>query len=415
MWNGSPRPRPDDDGGARSTLDPPAPVPVQERPARPKPFDKKIYILGLEGSGKFLAHSFLGFPRPPPITFLSKSPVAWRLWEHNNSPGITLMRYGHPVTRYGCALERLDRESRQTSAEPYDARRSSYKRHGRNSYISQLIVNTKANKTAAAIDQISHRLDRHSTILFLCDGMGVMDEVNRTVFPDPAERPNYILGVVPRTFMGPSSHFHLSLDELGSSFYTIIPRCLRPVREGSPEDLVQTAPSAAYLLRTLTRSPELMAVGLPFFDLLTMKLERLAVRAVIDPLTTLYDCANGELLYNDGARSMMRLLLEEISRVLLSLPELDGLQSASTRFDLVRLKRLTISILEQSSDQRSLMLRDVEEARKTDVDFINGYVVRRSKELNIPCPTNTAMINSVKGKLATIINRKVDHVPFDFG
>lgn len=413
MSNGSRRRPFDDHGGARSALDPPASL--QEGTARRKPFDKRIYILGLEAPGKFLAHSFLGFPRPPPITFLTQSREASRLWELNKSPGITLKRYGQHETRYGYALELLHDEARSQSAGPYDARRSSYKRQGGDSYISQLIVNTKANKALAAINQIRHRLDRHSTILFLCDGMGIMDEVNWTMFADPVERPNYILGVVPRTFVAHSSHLHLSLDELGSSFYSIVPRYLRPVREGWPEDVVQSAPSAAYLLRTLTRSSELLAVGLPFFDLLTMKLEKLAVRAVIDPLTTLYACTNGELLRNHRARSMTRLLLEEISQVLLSLPELDGLQSTSTRFDRVQLKSLTSSILFHSSNERSLMLRDVEAARKTDVDFINGYIVGRGRELGIPCPTNSAMIYSVKGKLATMINRVVDHVPFGVG
>ena len=42
------------------------------------------------------------------------------------------------------------------------------------------------------------------------------------------------------------------------------------------------------------------------------------------------------------------------------------------------------------------MLQDIIKGRPTEIDFLNGYIVRRGRELGIPTPVNEVMIHFVK-------------------
>jgi 2-dehydropantoate 2-reductase len=44
----------------------------------------------------------------------------------------------------------------------------------------------------------------------------------------------------------------------------------------------------------------------------------------------------------------------------------------------------------------SSMLQDVLKKRRTEIDFINGAIVRQGKALNIPTPVNETLTNLVK-------------------
>jgi 2-dehydropantoate 2-reductase len=42
------------------------------------------------------------------------------------------------------------------------------------------------------------------------------------------------------------------------------------------------------------------------------------------------------------------------------------------------------------------MLQDVLHKKKTEIDFINGVIVRQAQELSIPVPVNTAVLDLIK-------------------
>ena len=42
------------------------------------------------------------------------------------------------------------------------------------------------------------------------------------------------------------------------------------------------------------------------------------------------------------------------------------------------------------------MLQDVLKRKKTEIDFINGVIVRQGQSLNIPTPINTVLCDLVK-------------------
>lgn len=262
--------------------------------------------------------------------------------------------------------------------------------------IYNLIVSVKAPQTVKAIQRIAHRLTGGSTIMFLQNGMGILDEVNEQLFPDEEYRPTYVIGVVTH---GLYSNGPFSVEHAGEGTIALgaMPRILqnKPVEN---ETLGELAPSARYLMRTMTRTPVFVAIGYPPTGLLQQQLDKLAVNCIINPITAIIDCKNGALLSNMYFTRVIRLLLAEISIVIQSMPELKNVPNVKMRFDTLRLERIVFSIANKTAENHSSMLQDVKLGRQTEIDYINGYIIRRGEEMGIHCVMNYMLMHMVKGK-----------------
>ncbi|MBI2816011.1 MAG: 2-dehydropantoate 2-reductase [Acidobacteria bacterium] len=123
-------------------------------------------------------------------------------------------------------------------------------------------------------------------------------------------------------------------------------------------------------------------------DVKSVLWKKLAVSAVINPLTALLRVRNGELLahkevvlaFRDGVDDAAPEIVEEVSRVAAKLQI--ALPTPAELLEEVR------RVCHLTAANRSSMLRDVEEARRTEIDAINGAVVRAGRECGIPAPAN---------------------------
>lgn len=277
--------------------------------------------------------------------------------------------------------------------------------------IDHLIVTTKAHLTVTALLAVRHRLRPTSAVCLLQNGMGLIDQIDSIVFPDPATRPIYIQGIVSHganTPPGASPFFTLHAGR-GTIALTVLPRAEKP--ETALTSPIPHSPAARHLMRSLTRSPVLAAISLPHPEFLQQKLEKLAQNAVINPLTVLLDARNGALNYNFAITKVVRLLLAEISLVLRSLPELKGLPSLATRFAPDRLETLVVAIATKTANNVSSMLADVRNGRATEVKYINGYIVKRGEELGITCLCNYMVMQTVLGKSKMVGDEMRDVLP----
>lgn len=278
--------------------------------------------------------------------------------------------------------------------------------------IHHLIVSVKAPQTVRAIQSVAHRLAYGSSILFLQNGMGVVDEVNEKVFPDEKYRPTYIVGVVSHGLYERRPFSVVHAGE-GTIALGVLPRI--PVSDGIQlEPLNELSTSARYLMRTMTRTAVFVAVGFAPTDLLQQQLDKLAVSCIINPLTAILDCKNGALLCNFYFTRVIRLLLAEVSMVIKSLPELKNVPNVNMRFDTVRLERLVSSIANTTAENYSSMVQDFRSGRETEIDYINGYIVKRGEEMGIHCVMNYMLMHMVKGKNKTITQDKADLLPLAY-
>lgn len=424
--------------------------------------DRRVHVLGIGNVGTFVAHAIRGLPNPPPVTLLFPSWERLNAWR-DSPQRLAVVTEGDTETREGfdaeLAIPRLRFHGEEVGLAPGSqpsegaGEGAAQTLSGESTApISSLIVCSKATGVLQGLSALKHRLTRDSVVLFLQNGMGLVDAVSRHLFPDPATRPHYMLAINSHGLhSSPDAPFTTTHAGFGTLSLGILPHerdrdpnapyapraRLRPHttaaqhtpsppgtqdNDNDNDDVarptsasVPWTPNQRYLLRTLLRTPVLAATAFSPPDLLQMQLEKLAVNCILNPLTVLLDARNGAILYNYALTRAIRLLLAEISLVFRSLPELQYIPNLSARFDPGRLETLVVSVAQKTRDNVSSMLADARAGRQTEIDFINGWVVKRGEELGVRCVMNYLMVNLVKGKGQMIALELGEGVPFVAG
>jgi len=122
-------------------------------------------------------------------------------------------------------------------------------------------------------------------------------------------------------------------------------------------------------------------------DMPTRLWEKLAVNAAINPTTALARVENGALAGDPGA-GVATDAAREVARVA---------RSHGVDLPAERAIALTERVASETAANRSSMLQDIEGGRRTEVEAINGYVVRRAER---PVPVNETLARLVR--LATV-------------
>ena len=114
---------------------------------------------------------------------------------------------------------------------------------------------------------------------------------------------------------------------------------------------------------------------------------KLIVNAAINPLTAILRVKNGELLTNPDARELMGKLACEAALVAEKL----GIAIPFANPELA-----VAGVAKQTAENLSSMLQDVLRGTQTEVDVINGVVVRAGEEKSVPTPVNRVVWSLVK-------------------
>lgn len=114
---------------------------------------------------------------------------------------------------------------------------------------------------------------------------------------------------------------------------------------------------------------------------------KLIINVGINPITAITRLANGMVVESEECRSLMRAAVQEAFRVVkrkrIKLLYDDPIQKVE-------------SVCKATAANVSSMLQDVMGARRTEIDYINGAIVRQGKALAIQTPVNEALTGLVK-------------------
>ncbi|MFH1202336.1 MAG: 2-dehydropantoate 2-reductase [Candidatus Omnitrophota bacterium] len=119
---------------------------------------------------------------------------------------------------------------------------------------------------------------------------------------------------------------------------------------------------------------------------------KLIINAGINALTAITRLNNGRLIEFEGTRRILREAVAEAVRI-----------AKRKRIKLIYDDPLAKveSVCEATSANISSMLQDVLRKKRTEIDFINGVIVRQGQGLNIPTPINSILVDLVKTIEAT--------------
>jgi 2-dehydropantoate 2-reductase len=218
--------------------------------------------------------------------------------------------------------------------------------------------------------------------------MGQVDDLNESVFPDASTRPTYMFGIMRHGVYMKSPTEAILAGANGTASLGIV----------DSDDQESRRSQAEFLMDILLRAPSLHCERLQWADLLQAQLFKLAANCVLNPLTAILDVRNGCIKDNPDLWPLHGRLLEEISSVFQSLPELQGLPIDRNLFSVSSLESVVSDTIEKTAQNSSSMREDMRKGRATEIEYINGWILRRGRVLGINCETNACLTQLVLAK-----------------
>jgi 2-dehydropantoate 2-reductase len=114
---------------------------------------------------------------------------------------------------------------------------------------------------------------------------------------------------------------------------------------------------------------------------------KLIINVGINALTALARVHNGQLLNHEGTRAIMGMAVDEATQVAHAL---------GIRLLYDHPVEKVAGVCEATAGNISSMLQDVLKENKTEIEQINGAVVREARRLEIPTPVNETLVGLVK-------------------
>lgn len=113
---------------------------------------------------------------------------------------------------------------------------------------------------------------------------------------------------------------------------------------------------------------------------------KLAVNCVINPLTALKDCRNGDL--RDFPQEI-GAICHEVAAVM----QREGIHTSAENLLLY-----VNQVIESTADNISSMLQDIRAQRHTEIDYITGFLLNRARAHGLSVPENARLFEQVKRK-----------------
>jgi len=232
-----------------------------------------------------------------------------------------------------------------------------------------ILVTVKAWDTTAMLAAVAPRLARGGVIVSLQNGLGNLEAAVEAVGRDRV--------------LGGRVIFGAEMPAPGRVRVTV---CAAPVLVGAV-DPARRADAAHWAAR-------LAAAGVPAepTDALAAELwGKVLYNAALNPLGALLDVAYGALPADPDARVVMDAVIDEAFAV----ARADGVELRWDDADAYR-REFYQALVPPTAAHRSSMLQDLARGRPTEIDAINGWVVRRGSALGIPTPTNALLTRLIK-------------------
>jgi 2-dehydropantoate 2-reductase len=116
---------------------------------------------------------------------------------------------------------------------------------------------------------------------------------------------------------------------------------------------------------------------------------KLSINAVINPLSVIFECTNGELLSIPKAREYTSLLCHETASVLQKL----GLNTSAQQLINEAEQAMKVTFNNISS-----MRQDYQNGQQLEIEYFNQVLINKAKKLNIDLPVHQFIIQSVLKK-----------------
>ena len=227
-----------------------------------------------------------------------------------------------------------------------------------------IIICVKSYDTKEAVTRVKSLAGENTKVLTLQNGIGNIEIISEVIGPDK------VIGGVTNagaTLISPGRIRHAGRGEtVIGRIDGKIPVEMRSIREAFNKAGLETRISR---------------------DIKSLLWSKLIINAGINALTAVTRLNNGRLVEFEGTRKILRELVTEAVRV-----------AKRKRIKLIYDDPLAKveAVCEATATNVSSMLQDALRKKRTEIDFINGVIVRQGQESGIPVPANSMLVDLVK-------------------
>jgi 2-dehydropantoate 2-reductase len=225
-----------------------------------------------------------------------------------------------------------------------------------------LIFTVKACATERASEQVRHLVQPHTVLVSLQNGLGNIEALQEN------REPERVLAAV--TTSGATLYDEHTVTEHGVGTISL----------GSPAGNLALAEEVAALFNGAGLPAEACAEIWPVIW------RKLATNCAINPLTAMLDIENG-LLLDAPVRHLMGEVAFEVGQVA---------QALGVDIEPKELPRAVEEVCRLTEHNTSSMLQDTRADRGTEVDQLNGAVVRAAEKVGLKAPLNMALASLLR-------------------
>jgi 2-dehydropantoate 2-reductase len=227
--------------------------------------------------------------------------------------------------------------------------------------ISHLVITTKAYDVSEAVASIAHLLSEDSVVVLLVNGMGLAEQV-------AADWP----------------HLNIFCGTTTEGAYCLAPQHIQHTGRGQTRIGKQGEKKPP---PWFDQWSDAIDTCLWDSDIEAALWSKMAINCIINPLTALHNCANGELSQRPELITQVTTLCGEVSKIT---------RAAGFAAIAAALPQLVAGVIAATANNRSSMLQDVEKGRRTEIDYITGFLLRVADQHGIDAPQNRALLKSIK-------------------
>lgn len=234
--------------------------------------------------------------------------------------------------------------------------------------IINLLVTTKSGDVLTALRSIQNRITEDTRLVVLLNGMGVQQQI-ATSYPQATLICGTTTDGAYRTDSFEVVHAGKGLTYLGKL---------------NAEHRKQNRSVKDEIMAALQHT----GLSVKWDDQIEYRLwYKLAINCVINPLTVINSCRNGDILQNSAWLAQVKQLCTEIEQVMAKqgIPKQDR-----SLFEQVSL------VASSTADNYSSMYQDIQAGRPTEIEQINGYLCRTAEKLSVSVPLNQFLYEQIK-------------------
>ena len=270
-----------------------------------------------------------------------------------------------------------------------------------NKNVQSILLTTKAFQAVDALKSILPRIDANvqTNLILMTNGcLGVSNVLQQTFHEYKIKNVNIVHASCTHG-AGPIDNYHHDYDNHIN---------FNVVHTGIGKTYLEPSSISDYLSR-IWNSCGLQCSVLSPSEMYIMNWKKLAANCVINPLTALRKCSNGELIgdlfkeevhenvlhYNDS--NIACRILKEVSTVALEQaqnhPNISKDELESLKFD--ELLKFVRGVISDTALNKSSMLLDIVNNRETEINYLNGYIANIGIDSNIDVEANQYIISEI--------------------